>query len=252
MTLRSPNTLPGLATSTQAQNCSQSTHPFSPCPHAWVGEHRGESEHRDPVVHHEPGSDQRTQCSHLQPKQRGWGTAAGGQVQTVLAPRSSRTWRVVADGYQDSCRGRADLRSLRAQKLARSGAWNAHSRATSPHAAGCSSPSPLQCTSLPPPHCTSVLLAAHPSLLHTHPPTVNAHPSLHCTSIPLCLTRMPPPHCASIPPPRCTSVPLLWSASIPPGCTSLCSTWLHTPGLTHTTVGASGPGSPRSSLRFTL
>lgn len=34
-----------------------------------------------------------------------------GPAWMAPAPRSSSTWCAVADGYQDSCRGRADLRS---------------------------------------------------------------------------------------------------------------------------------------------
>lgn len=133
---------------TPPQGLQPAPTPSPPALMLGLGEHKGQSEHWDPVSH-EPGSDQRTQRSLLQPKQKGWGMAAGGPAWPVPAPCSSRTLCVVADGYQHyqhSCRGCADLRSLDARKLEWSRVSNTHThnRATASHAAGCFSTSPLQ------------------------------------------------------------------------------------------------------------
>lgn len=97
--------------------------------------------------------------------------AAGGPAEMVPALRSSRTLCVVADGYQDSCRGHADLRSLDAHKLTWSRVYNTHIAEQVPH---------TLLTARPPPHfsaCPSHLLTAHlSSLLHIHPSSLQIHP----------------------------------------------------------------------------
>lgn len=54
----------------------------------------------------------------LAAKTEGMENAAGDPAWTVLAPHSSRTSCVIADGYQDSCGGRADLKSPGARQCA--------------------------------------------------------------------------------------------------------------------------------------